>query len=413
MVREAHAALRIGAQHGAARGARSRPAYCTSYLPASSACQTSTSAPATACRRSSAASRRRTAARPARRARCRRPAPRAARRRRGTARTPSPRCARAACAWFSATVSIDRPSVSDSRMNSWRLTGALVAGAREELDAGHPLGLGELHFAREVVQVRARATVRISFRRGLSQLSMRCTNGAGDGVFIDVAHEELRRWRRTRAVDDDDEPAALVGNSDQPQRCCSQPHRPCLKKIVTTIASSPRPEQVPGAVVAEELVERPEDQRADDRPFDAADAADHHHEDRERGPVDAERGVGADAQVAHEVERAGQPGAERGDDVDRELRARARRCPGSRPRPRCRGSPAAPGRACCAGTGRRSAIASDHARQRNPEGQRSRASPSRCRAARSGWCPSRRRPPSTLAKLSRNTSAMTQVPIAK
>src|SRR5664279_4299214 len=65
-------------------------------------------------------------------------------------------------------------------------------------------------------------------------------------------------------------------------------------------------EQVPRAVLAEELVQGPEDQRADHRPLDASDAADHDHEDRERGPVDAEGGVGADAQVAYEVQRPGE-----------------------------------------------------------------------------------------------------------
>jgi hypothetical protein len=83
----------------------------------------------------------------------------------------------------------------------------------------------------------------------------------------------------------------------------------------------PEPEQIPRAVVAEELVERPEDERADDRALDAADAADHHHEDRERRPVDAEGGVRADAQVTQEVERAGQSGAQRRDNVDGELHA--------------------------------------------------------------------------------------------
>ena len=39
----------------------------------------------------------------------------------------------------------------------------------------------------------------------------------------------------------------VVGNNDHPWRCCSQPHRPCLKKMVTTIASKPNPSkyQVP------------------------------------------------------------------------------------------------------------------------------------------------------------------------
>src|SRR5664279_95171 len=56
-------------------------------------------------------------------------------------------------------------------------------------------------------------------------------------------------------------------------------------------------DQVPGAVVAEVLVECPEDQRADDRAFDAAD---HDHENGKGRRVDAEGGVRADAQVADE-----------------------------------------------------------------------------------------------------------------
>src|SRR4051812_13939701 len=59
-------------------------------------------------------------------------------------------------------------------------------------------------------------------------------------------------------------------------------------------------EQVPGAVVAEELVQRPEDERTNHRSLDSANAADHDHEYRKRRPVDTEGRVRADTQVANE-----------------------------------------------------------------------------------------------------------------
>src|SRR2546427_9008544 len=89
-------------------------------------------------------------------------------------------------------------------------------------------------------------------------------------------------------------PVALLGPAPQP----------LLEEDRDDDRHQSQAEQVPGAVVAEELVERPENDGADDRTFDAADAADDDHEDPERGPVDAEGGVRADAQVAEKVQRA-------------------------------------------------------------------------------------------------------------
>ena len=58
-------------------------------------------------------------------------------------------------------------------------------------------------------------------------------------------------------------------------------------------------------------------------PFDAADAADHRDEDDEGGPVvDAEGGVGRDAQLLQEDQRADHGGAEGGQHIDDELDTR-------------------------------------------------------------------------------------------
>src|SRR5262245_31151141 len=56
--------------------------------------------------------------------------------------------------------------------------------------------------------------------------------------------------------------------------------------------------QIDRAKIGHGLAQQEEHERADDRPFDAADAADHRDEDHERGPVvDTEGGVGRDAQL--------------------------------------------------------------------------------------------------------------------
>ena len=143
-----------------------------------------------------------------------------------------------------------------------------------------------------------------------------------------------------------------------------------------------------------------------------ADAADHHDEDRERAPVHGEGGVGRDAQVAEEIERAREPGAERRGDVDAELGARARRCPGSPTRPRCRGSPAAPGPGASAGTD-----TSPRSRPPPPPAHSQKVTCTRVAFSipRSAVRLVPEPPPTAdqLAIESRTTSAITQVPIAK
>ena len=48
---------------------------------------------------------------------------------------------------------LDTPSVSDSRMNSWRVSSHYLAGAGEEVDGVAPFRLGQVVLDHEPVQV--------------------------------------------------------------------------------------------------------------------------------------------------------------------------------------------------------------------------------------------------------------------
>src|SRR6185436_16931693 len=68
-------------------------------------------------------------------------------------------------------------------------------------------------------------------------------------------------------------------------------------------------DEIPAAEAGEELAQHEEDQRADDRSLDGADAADDDDEDHVGGPVEhAEAGVGRDPQLLQEDQTAGEAG---------------------------------------------------------------------------------------------------------
>ena len=95
---------------------------------------------------------------------------------------------------------------------------------------------------------------------------------------------------------------------------------PCGAFSMTTIATSAEDHQVDRAEVGKRLAEQEEDDRSDDRPLDGADAADHRDEDDIGGPVvDAEGGVGGDAELLQEDERADHGGGAADGDIDEEL----------------------------------------------------------------------------------------------
>ena len=99
------------------------------------------------------------------------------------------------------------------------------------------------------------------------------------------------------------------------------PHRPRRAKTTTTAATRADEDQVPGAVVGQQLLQGEEDDRSDDGAFDGAQPADDHGEDHEGAPVETEAGLGLHPQQVEVDDRAGDPGAEGGDDVDPELGA--------------------------------------------------------------------------------------------
>ena len=71
-------------------------------------------------------------------------------------------------------------------------------------------------------------------------------------------------------------------------------------------------DQIVGAVVGQQFAQQDVDQHADERAFDGADAADHHHKDHHHGPVvDAEAGLGRKPQLLQEDQAADQAGAGR------------------------------------------------------------------------------------------------------
>src|SRR5215469_15941086 len=66
----------------------------------------------------------------------------------------------------------------------------------------------------------------------------------------------------------------------------------------------PDRDEVPGAVASELLLHGEEDDRADDRPFHRAQAADDHHEQHVRAVVDVEHGAGVGVERADDEDAA-------------------------------------------------------------------------------------------------------------
>ena len=73
------------------------------------------------------------------------------------------------------------------------------------------------------------------------------------------------------------------------------------------------PDQVPDAGRAEPRLDQEEDDGAEDRAFEAADAADQHHEDHVGGPLHAEIGLGLEGHGGGQPQRAGHADAEGGE----------------------------------------------------------------------------------------------------
>ena len=67
----------------------------------------------------------------------------------------------------------------------------------------------------------------------------------------------------------------------------------------------PDEDQVPGAVVGQQLLQGEEDDRPDDGTLDGAQTADDHGEDHERAPLEAEGRLGLDAQQVEVDDGAG------------------------------------------------------------------------------------------------------------
>ncbi len=83
--------------------------------------------------------------------------------------------------------STDTPSVSDSRMNSWRFSRTGLSHIGEELNRADPLTFGQLHVPNEVVQM--------SDQRGHDPLETRIitlrqalNHRLGDALLIEFAH---------------------------------------------------------------------------------------------------------------------------------------------------------------------------------------------------------------------------------
>ena len=189
---KAHAALRVGAQHAACaalarpvrraarrtgrrrRPARHRPRHRRS-----------------ACRRQRAhrgADEQRHARRAARQVGAL--FGRAASRRRGTARTPWPRWRRAAARCSCATSSIDRPSVSDSRMNSCRVSLHFwPVAVRNWMPCIHSASVSCTSRAKSCRCVTSDAQDLLQPRVGA--LRQPRLEGRGDGGGVDVAHGPL------------------------------------------------------------------------------------------------------------------------------------------------------------------------------------------------------------------------------
>src|SRR5713226_6326447 len=113
--------------------------------------------------------------------------------------------------------------------------------------------------------------------------------------------------------------AALHGKAPQVQAPADESPKPLREFDGHYDGDEPQGHQIPGAKIAEELGKHVVKDGADQRAFDGAESADDDHEDDHRRPMHAEGGIGRDAQVAQEIQGAGNAEAKGGDDIDPEF----------------------------------------------------------------------------------------------
>ena len=190
--------------------------------------------------------------------------------------------------------------------------------AHQVLLGGVEIGLG-LDLLAEVAQHLHGALVGDVGARRVGQPAI-----AVDHHVLDAVGRQQRRRGRARRTGADDQyvggdvghaglllksscverPPAMrrrTGNSWMPVRSANRPHRPARREQHDGDADQAEQQQIPGAVVGEQVLQREENDHADDRPLDGADAADHDDEDDVGGPVDdREGGVRRDARLLHD-----------------------------------------------------------------------------------------------------------------
>src|SRR6185436_1169975 len=114
------------------------------------------------------------------------------------------------------------------------------------------------------------SAINTSFRRGLSQRSSRCTKAR-----VIVCSSMLRMGNLVCGMSSGRRNEPAGGGKQRPAPALLQPApQALLEEDRDDDRDQYQAHQVPAAVVAERLVQRPEDQGTDDRPFDASDAAD-------------------------------------------------------------------------------------------------------------------------------------------
>ena len=89
---------------------------------------------------------------------------------------------------------------------------------------------------------------------------------------------------------------------------CTHNHSPLTTHHSLFILVSKDAGGIPGAVVAELVLDHIQHDGADDRALEGADATNQHHEDHQRGVVDAEDRRRLDEQGVGERHRPGRPG---------------------------------------------------------------------------------------------------------
>ena len=89
------------------------------------------------------------------------------------------------------------------------------------------------------------------------------------------------------------------------------PQIPWGMKSANAMAVAPRPMKYQAPPSPKLRLDQIEDDRADDRALEGAEAADQHHEEHVGGPLDTEHRAGLDEQRVGEVERPGDAAADR------------------------------------------------------------------------------------------------------